>query len=133
MLATSAFQRLVARYREETGATVKFTTRTIFGPDIRNPKSRELSAVNNAYKDVLGEDCPMRAVGGGTDAHGNLSLVAAGALFTGSFGPPINFHGLNEGAPIEDLIKGKKILTALLLDEAGRKETGDGEPQLHQS
>jgi len=117
-LFQSVFRRLVACYRCETGTTVKFTTRTIFRPDIRNPKSREMSAVNNAYKDVLGEDCPMRAVGGGTDAHGNLSLVAAGALFTGSCGPPINFHGLNEGAPIEDLVKGKGILKALLLNEA---------------
>ncbi len=117
-LFQSAFQQLVERYREGTNATVMFIPKTVAGPDIRNPQNKYLSLVNDAYEGVLGEDCPMRAIGGGTDAKGNLQLVAAGALFTGSLGPPINFHGRNEGAPIEDLIKGKKILKALLLNEA---------------
>jgi len=116
-LFQSAFKQLVDRYRAKTGATVMFTSETAAGPDIRNPKNPYMSIVNDAYKDALGEDCPMRAIGGGTDAKGNLELVAAGALFTGSLGPPINFHGLNEGAPIEDLIKGKEILKALFLNE----------------
>ena len=60
---------------------------------------------------------PLAAIGGGTDAKGQVNLVAAGPLFTVAFGPPVNYHGLNEGAPIEDLRLGARILHQIMQDE----------------
>lgn len=65
----------------------------------------------------MGEQCPQHAIGGGSDAHGNLKLIAAGSLFTKNLGPPINFHGINEGAPVNDLKNSAKILYRLFHDE----------------
>ena len=97
-LFQAVFQQLVERYRASSGGIeVTFETRTLAAPDIRSPRNEFLTAVNNAYREVMGESCPMHAIGGGTDAKGHPELVAAGALFTESLGPPINFHGLNEG------------------------------------
>lgn len=61
----------------------------------------------------------MRATGGATDAHGRLNLVTAGALFTENFGPPVNYHGIDEGAPLTDLENSGKILLYLLNQELG--------------
>ena len=91
-----------------------FETRTLAAPDIRSPRNEFLTAVNNAYREVMGESCPMHAIGGGTDAKGHPELVAAGALFTESLGPPINFHGLNEGAPLIDLENSARILLRMM-------------------
>ena len=62
-------------------------------------------------------------IGGGTDAQGNVNLVAAGPLFTLAFGPPINYHGLGEGAPIEDLRLSARILYQIMLGEVANKTT----------
>lgn len=59
----------------------------------------------------------MQAIGGATDAHGRLELITAGSLFTDDLGPPINYHGLDEGAPLTDLENSGKILLRLLLQE----------------
>jgi succinyl-diaminopimelate desuccinylase len=114
----TAFQKLVERYRSETGgAPVTFTTETVFGPDIRSIRNADLFRINMAYRSIMGENCPMQAIGGATDAHGRLELVTAGALFTDNLGPPVNYHGLDEGAPLTDLENSGKILLYLLLQE----------------
>jgi len=41
--------------------------------------------------------------------------------FSLGFGPPINFHGLNEGAPIEDPQRSARILYQIMLDEIADK------------
>ncbi|MFY0576271.1 hypothetical protein ACN28S_19635 [Cystobacter fuscus] len=46
--------------------------------------------VGSAYEQILGEQCPALAVGGGTEAKGNPHLIATAALFTSQLGPPIN-------------------------------------------
>ncbi|CAN5343495.1 hypothetical protein BH09CHL1_BH09CHL1_18970 [soil metagenome] len=114
------FDELVSQFAaSERGSAVSVETTTVDAPDIRNPNSAALSKVNAAYRDALGVDTPMYAVGGGTDAKGQPELVAAGALFTDSLGAPINFHGIDEGAPIIDLVNSQKILVSLLRGEAG--------------
>ena len=114
------FDELVSQYAAtERGSAIAVTTTTVFAPDIRNPDNPYLSKVNAAYRDALGVDSPMLAIGGGSDAKGSPQLVAAGALFTDSLGAPINFHGIDEGAPIVDLVNGQKILISLLRSEAG--------------
>ena len=114
------FNELVTQYAATArGSAITVTTTTIDAPDIRNPDNPYLSKVNAAYRDALGVDSPMRAIGGGSDAKGQPELVAAGALFTGSLGAPINFHGIDEGAPIVDLVNSQKILVSLLRGEAG--------------
>lgn len=114
------FDELVTQYAAtERGSAIAVSTTTVFAPDIRNPENPYLSKVNAAYRDALGVDSPMLAIGGGTDAKGKPQLVAAGALFTTVLGAPINFHGIDEGAPIVDLVNSQKILISLLRDEAG--------------
>jgi succinyl-diaminopimelate desuccinylase len=114
------FKDLLAHYAKSAhGSAITFTTTTADAPDIRNPDNAYLSKVNAAYRDALGTDSPMLAIGGGSDAKGQPELVAAGALFTGSLGAPINFHGIDEGAPIVDLVNSQKILISLLRGEAG--------------
>lgn len=119
-LFTSVFSQLVQQYQSEAGgASLTWATRTGFGPDIRSPHDANLFRINMAYRSVMGSNVPMLAVGGGTDAHGYLNLVTAGTLFTDSFGPPINYHGLDEGAPLLDLENSGKILLQLLQQELG--------------
>lgn len=114
------FAELVTQYAEsERGSAIVVKTTTVDAPDIRNPDNPYLSKVNAADRDALGVDSPMRGVRGGTDAKGQPELVAAGALFTGGLGAPINFHGINEGAPIADLVNSQKILVSLQRGEAG--------------
>jgi succinyl-diaminopimelate desuccinylase len=125
-LFDSVFKQLLTRYRSEVGEErppITYQTTNIFGPDIRSPRNANLSRINMAYRSVVGDNCPMQAVGGATDAHGYLDLVTAGALFTDSFGPPINYHGLDEGAPLSDLENSGKILLQLLLQELKSPQT----------
>jgi succinyl-diaminopimelate desuccinylase len=117
------FGQLVKRYRTDAaGAQVNVRTQTVkdFGPDVRSPRNANLSRVAMAYRAVMGENCPMRATGGATDAHGLLPLVTAGSLFTTDFGPPVNYHGIDEGAPLVDLQNSAKILLHLLRQELGK-------------
>jgi len=66
---------------------------------------------------VTGKPSPAFAIGGGTDAKGNTRLIAGGALFTNSMGPPINYHGFDEGAPVNDLKIGARIIYRLFVNE----------------
>jgi succinyl-diaminopimelate desuccinylase len=111
------FGELIRRFHASTGYEIQFTTRTLYPPDIRHPEGRSFSRVSRAYQQAMGEPCPARATGGGTDAKGEPNMVAAGALFTEFMGPPINYHGFNEGAPVEDLKRGSRILHDLFVGE----------------
>ncbi len=112
------FEALVSEFNEVAGIQVQVETYTAAPPDIRDPdKSAEFQKINTAFKDVINQNCPQIAIGGGTDAKGNLQLWAAGALFDTKMGPPINFHGQNEGAPIAHLKIGAKILYRLMCNE----------------
>lgn len=124
------FEELNSRYETEAGgATVTLETKTIFGPDIRSPRNAHLFQINNAYRSIMGENCPMRATGGATDAHGRLNLVTAGALFSDNFGPPVNYHGIDEGAPLPDLENSGKILLYILRQELGIFDKQDLNPK----
>ncbi|MCP4260620.1 MAG: M20 family metallopeptidase [Planctomycetes bacterium] len=96
-------------------ADLTFTTSNLVPPDIRNTESEQFQHVNLAYREVTGEDCPAYAVGGWTDAKGKPTLFAAGALFDPDFGDPINFHGINEAAPVDDLRLSTQILYNILV------------------
>lgn len=121
-LFKSALTQLVARYGRTAGGTqVAVETETLAAPDIRNPRNPFLTAVNSAYREAVGVSCPMRAIGGGTDAKCNPELVATGPLLTSSLGLPINFHGVNEGAPIIDLENSAKVLQRILENELDPK------------
>lgn len=114
----SVFEQLISRYHSEAGGNkVMFQTSTVFGPDIRSLRDDNLFRINTAYRAIMGNNCPMHATGGATDAHGYLELVTAGALFTTNFGPPVNYHGIDEGAPLIDLENSGKILLELLQKE----------------
>ena len=120
-LFKTVFDKLVQRYSEANGAEVTVTLREVkkegFGPDIRSLRNANLFRVNMAYRSVMGENCTMHATGGATDAHSFPELVTAGALFTIDMGPPINYHGLDEGALLTDLENSGKILLYLLQQE----------------
>jgi succinyl-diaminopimelate desuccinylase len=93
------------------------TTKTAFAPDLKVPgRNDRFQRIDRAYKQVMGKPCPQLGIGGGTDAKGHPKLLAAGALFHPRLGPPINFHGIDEGAPIKDLKKSGEILFQLLVD-----------------
>ena len=109
---------LVADFNAQSpGAAISVTTRTAVGPDLKDPRSPQFAAVLDAFAQVTGQASPILAIGGGTDAKGHAELIAAGALFTDKLGPPVNFHGIDEGAPIEDLRQGARILYQLLLNQ----------------
>ena len=99
------------------GRGVQFQTRTLVGPDLKDENGPAFQKVNRAFRDVTGYDCPVIAEGGGTDAKGYPELIAAGTLFTPRLGEPVNFHGIDEAAPVIDLKKGVRILYSLLLNE----------------
>ena len=107
------FEQLVGEFDRGGARTITFTTDTKAAPDIRRPEGPTFQRVSQAYQDVMGTSCPATAVGGGTDAKGMTNFLAAGALFTPHLGPPINFHGINEGAPVDDLAGGARILCRL--------------------
>ena len=110
--------QLVNRFHEKNpGEAITMTTAFRYAPDIRAISNPNYIKLNNAYKDIIGSDCPRLAIGGGTDAKGNNELIAAGALFTDNLGPPINYHGIDEGAPFTDLEKGFSILYQLMVNE----------------
>lgn len=89
-------------------------TSTIFGPDIRLPDENEdYMAVEEAFKDVMGYRPEPYAIGGGTDAKGHTFLLAVGPLMAKELGPPINYHGIDEGAPMADFCKSTEILFTL--------------------
>ncbi len=124
------FKELTSRYKTEAGgATVTVETKNVFGPDIRSPRDAHLFLINNAYRSIMGENCPMRATGGATDAHGRLNLVTAGALLSENFGPPVNYHGIDEGAPLPDLENSGKILLYILRQELGISDKHESHPK----
>jgi succinyl-diaminopimelate desuccinylase len=121
------FDKLVKRFNDERKGTtqVEVTTATPFPPEIRDPDtSEEFKKINEAFKAITKQDCPKLAIGGGTDAKGHPELWAAGALFDSKMGPPISYHGQNEGAPIEHLKLGTKILYRFLCNEIEDCKTG---------
>ncbi|WNG16967.1 M20/M25/M40 family metallo-hydrolase [Cystobacter fuscus] len=111
------FAKLLQEFPKEADYTLGFQTTTSYPPDVRLPEGNAFQRVSSAFEKALGEQCPRWAIGGGTDAKGNTNLIAAGALFTEKMGPPINYHGINEGAPVEDLRKSADILYNLFKDE----------------
>jgi succinyl-diaminopimelate desuccinylase len=117
----TTLETLMARFdTAQPGLPVTFTTSNAFAPDIRDPQGPELSAIASAYEKVMGTPTPMLAIGGGTDAKGHPALVGAGALFSDDLGPPINYHGLDEGAPLDDLRTSGRILYRLVAADAKR-------------
>lgn len=86
-------------------------TNTLFGPDIRTPDTNPYYLrAEQAFNEEMGYNPPRYALGGGTDAKGNLALLAMGPLFDPSLGYPINYHGIGEGAPVTDMHQSTKIL-----------------------
>jgi len=116
------FGQLVSRFQQDRpGQAVAVTTVNAAAPDVRDPQSPLFQRINSAYERAVGSPMPLAAIGGGTDAKGQVNLVAAGPLFTLAFGPPINYHGLDEGAPIEDLRLSARILYQIMLGEIANK------------
>lgn len=115
------FQELIAQFNAEHENYLPVElkeTKTIFAPDIRVPSNNEdFQKVFAAYEAVMEKDCPQFAVGGGTDAKGYTYLIAAGPLFSDRVGPPINYHGIGEGAPLEDMEKSTQILYNVMVNE----------------
>ena len=114
---SEVFSQLTVAFNASANHPVTMETSTATPPDIRLPENESFSTVADAYMRVMGEPTPARAIGGGTDAKGHNTLIAAGALFTDELGPPINFHGINEGAPVEDLKNGARIIYRLFVDQ----------------
>ncbi len=114
---SEVFSQLTVAFNASANHPVTMETSTATPPDIRLPENESFSTVAEAYLQVMGEPTPARAIGGGTDAKGHNTLIAAGALFTDELGPPINFHGINEGAPVEDLKNGARIIYRLFVDQ----------------
>lgn len=111
------FTALTQTFQAISGTAVGFNTRMAYAPDIRNPDNHYMQTVNKAFKKIIGKECPMAAIGGGTDAKGRPNLVAVGPLFDSTMGYPVNYHGLNEAAPLDDLIKSRDILIEILKQE----------------
>jgi len=127
------FNELVNRFQQERpGAAVAVATVNVDAPDVRDPQSATFQRIGAAYQRVMGAPMEAAAIGGGSDAKGHVELVAAGSLFSIGFGPPVNFHGLNEGAPVEDLRLSARILYQIMLDEiadkTARRRFGTGTP-----
>ncbi|MBV1873387.1 MAG: M20/M25/M40 family metallo-hydrolase [Gammaproteobacteria bacterium] len=112
------FKKLLANFESlNPSVKLKYVTKNLYAPDIRNPKNSNFIRLNRAFKMVKGRDCPMRAIGGGTDAKGHPELIAAGALFEANMGHPINFHGISEAAPWQDLKDSGRILYQLIKND----------------
>lgn len=108
---TELFTRLTEQFsKAHPGQPVRLTTTTVVGPDLRLPDSPQFRWVADGYKEVVGKPCPLLAIGGGTDAKGYPSLIAAGPLFSTQMGPPINYHGIDEAAPLPHMELSAKIL-----------------------
>jgi succinyl-diaminopimelate desuccinylase len=111
------FEKLVDEFNDQKPMKIEFTTKTVETPDIRLVTGASFEKISRAYEQVMGEKTVAYAIGGGTDAKGKNNFIAAGALFTNEMGPPINYHGIDEGAPVNDLLAGAKILYRLLENE----------------
>jgi len=111
------FTPLVAEFNSNFDTKITFDSVTLIRPDVRSPEGENFSKVSSAFAAVMGEPCPQRAIGGGTDAKGQPQLIAAGPLFSEYMGPPVNYHGFNEAAPVEDLENGARIIYRLFADE----------------
>ena len=112
------FGQLVKRFdKVYPGTSVTFNTITKYSPEIRNPNNALFQKINKAYREVTGKDCPFVVTGGGTDAKGNVKLIAAGPRFDSKYGYPINLHGINEGMPIPHIKLSAKILYRILFNE----------------
>lgn len=122
------FNNLVGQFNTEHGGSAKLSldTTTIFAPDIRTPDSNEhFKVVEAAYKKVVGNYPERFAIPGGTDAKGYKFLLAVGPLFTTNIGPPINYHGIEEGAPVNDLRVSTKILYEVMSSELMEPPTAE--------
>lgn len=121
IFASRVFPELLARYRRAfshaSGADIVFSTKTVFPPDIRRTDGETFQRVNAAYEAVMGAPCPALASGAATDMKGEVDMISAGPAFSPRVGFPINEHASGEGAPVDDLRKGARILYRLLLDE----------------
>ncbi|KAI0558979.1 hypothetical protein FGB62_174g013 [Gracilaria domingensis] len=87
-----AFARLLEQFNQSHPqlGDVSFTPKTVFGPDIRVPETNEnFLKAEEAFRKVMKTDPPGLAIGGGTDAKGNLWLLAMGPLFGTNMGNPI--------------------------------------------
>jgi succinyl-diaminopimelate desuccinylase len=119
--ATQVWPQIIGQFNasktaDDTG-DITVQSRPSAVPDIRLTTGKAFSTVSSAYEAVIGKPCPALAIGGGTDAKGNLNFLAAGALFSEQLGPPINMHGFEEGAPVNDLKRGARILYKLLVNQ----------------
>ncbi|KAI0556962.1 Peptidase M20 [Gracilaria domingensis] len=114
------FARLLEQFNQSHPqlGDVSFTPKTVFGPDIRVPETNEnYLKAEEAFRKVMKTDPPRLAIGGGTDAKGNLSLLAMGPLFGTNMGNPINYHGISEGAPMIDMQTSTQIIYNLFESE----------------
>lgn len=123
------FDTLVKKFNANSGSSVQITkeTTTLFAPDVRIPDTNEkYLSIEKAFEDEMGYAPNRLAIGGGTDAKGVTNLFAAGALFTPSLGPPINYHGIMEGAPIVDMKRATKIIYNLFEGQLKNPIMDDG-------
>lgn len=114
------FQDLLRKFNAQKSAmpSVELTNpeeMTLFAPDIRVPDTNEnFQKIEQAFQDVVGYPPARLAIGGGTDAKGVLNLLAVGPLFATTMGPPVNYHGIGEGAPIADMRTSTAVLERVM-------------------
>ncbi|KAI0565429.1 hypothetical protein FGB62_18g213 [Gracilaria domingensis] len=92
---SGTFARLLEQFNQSHTqlGDVSFTQKTVFRPDIRVPETNEnYLTAEEAFRKVMKTNAPRLAIGGGTDAKGNLSLLAMCPLFGTNMGNPINYH-----------------------------------------
>lgn len=111
---------------QSDGLKVAVESETLFSPDIRQPDlNPNFEKVERAFSEVMCYAPPRLAIGGGTDAKGITNLLAVGPLFDPMMGPPINYHGIRERAPIADMKQSTMILMQvfenLFQDVGGRR------------
>lgn len=110
---------------------VNVKTFTRFPPDIRFPDINEhFQRVQGAFESVMGYSAPHLAIGGGTDAKGYTFMVGIGPLFDTNMGYPINYHGVGEGAPVEDMKKSTQILYTVLEKEVKENQGRKSNPEI---
>lgn len=127
----SVFTQLTQAFNQQhRDAKISFSTSTKVTPDIRDTESPNFQFVNNAYRKVMGEDCPAQAIGGGTDAKGYLPLIAAGPMLGRIAGPPVNYHGINEAVPLAMLLKSTEILYELAKEKILASQSQEKPTQL---
>ncbi|CAN8073441.1 unnamed protein product [Agarophyton chilense] len=117
---SAIFTTLADRFNgtHPTLGSVSVKPKTIFGPDIRVPDSNEnYLKAEEAFRKVMMMNPPRLAIGGGTDAKGNLALLAMGPLFDTDMGMPISYHGISEGAPMTDMQVSTQIIYNLFESE----------------